>query len=371
MTFAFARIGAVVAMRVEDYYPKGKRWWVRLHEKGGKRHEMPAHHNLEAYLDAYIEAAGIRDGGKAPLFRSAAGRTGTLTDKADEPGRCLAHDPAPRRRSRHAGQDRLPYLPRHRHHRLSRSRRHAWRTPRPWPRMKARARPSSTIAPATRSRSMRSSGSRFRTYDAKEPIWTTPINRLRQLAQRLWRQLERLHLLSWLSELLGWQKVLISSLAAIFLAVKAVSEQLPTSVIILVAFGEFAAVLIVLDVTLRLRARLSRSKSVPKERLTPPATDAEEVIPASEEMLNQREEMLEGTLTLDTITWKTRVPFEHPFLRKPKVSLWRADGQAVGEPSIDEVTPDYFTVSMNNSDLRGQWTWRARGVVSRVNRRRQ
>jgi len=81
MTFAFARIGAVVAMRVEDYYPKGKRWWVRLHEKGGKRHEMPAHHNLEAYLDAYIEAAGIRDAGKAPLFRSAAGRTGTLTEK--------------------------------------------------------------------------------------------------------------------------------------------------------------------------------------------------------------------------------------------------------------------------------------------------
>jgi site-specific recombinase XerD len=66
MTFAFARVGAVVAMRVEDYYPKGKRWWVRLHEKGGKRHEMPAHHNLEAYLDTYIEAAGIGDGGKAP-----------------------------------------------------------------------------------------------------------------------------------------------------------------------------------------------------------------------------------------------------------------------------------------------------------------
>jgi integrase len=81
MTFAFARIGAVVATCVEDYFPQGKRWWVRLHEKGGKRHEMPAHHNLEAYLDAYIEAAGIRDGGKAPLFRSAAGRTGTLTEK--------------------------------------------------------------------------------------------------------------------------------------------------------------------------------------------------------------------------------------------------------------------------------------------------
>lgn len=81
MTFAFARIGAVVGMRVEDYYPKGKRWWVRLHEKDGKRHEMPAHHTLEAYIDAYIEAAGIRDDGKSTLFRSASGRTGALTDK--------------------------------------------------------------------------------------------------------------------------------------------------------------------------------------------------------------------------------------------------------------------------------------------------
>ena len=80
MTFAFARIGAVVAIRVEDCYPKGKRWWVRLHEKGGKRHEMPAHHNLEAYLDAYIKAAGVGEDGKSPLF--SAGRTDMLTDRA-------------------------------------------------------------------------------------------------------------------------------------------------------------------------------------------------------------------------------------------------------------------------------------------------
>ena len=79
MTFAFARIGAVVAMRVEDYYPEGKRWWVRLHEKGGKRHEMPAHHKLEAYIDEYLAAAGIRDEAKGPLFRSAIGKTGVLT----------------------------------------------------------------------------------------------------------------------------------------------------------------------------------------------------------------------------------------------------------------------------------------------------
>jgi len=80
MVFTFARVGAVVAMHVEDYYPQGKRWWVRLHEKGGKRHEMPAHHTLEAYLDAYLDAAGHRDSGKTPLFRAAVWNTGALTD---------------------------------------------------------------------------------------------------------------------------------------------------------------------------------------------------------------------------------------------------------------------------------------------------
>jgi integrase/recombinase XerD len=81
MTYAFARIGAVAAMKVEDYYPEGKRWWVRLHEKGGKRHEMPAHHKLEAFIDEYLAAAGIRDDGRGPLFRSAIGKTGVLTGK--------------------------------------------------------------------------------------------------------------------------------------------------------------------------------------------------------------------------------------------------------------------------------------------------
>ena len=48
MAYSFARVSAAVAMRVEDYYATGKRWWVRLHEKGGKRHEMPCHHNLRS-----------------------------------------------------------------------------------------------------------------------------------------------------------------------------------------------------------------------------------------------------------------------------------------------------------------------------------
>jgi site-specific recombinase XerD len=81
MAFTFARIGAVLGMKVEDYYPNGKRWWVRLHEKGGKFHEVPAHHTLEEYLDAYIQAAGIAADPKSPLFRSANRRSGKLTDR--------------------------------------------------------------------------------------------------------------------------------------------------------------------------------------------------------------------------------------------------------------------------------------------------
>jgi hypothetical protein len=49
-------------MGVEDYFSNGKRWWLRLHEKGGKRHEMPTHHKLEQFLDEYLDAAGIRHG---------------------------------------------------------------------------------------------------------------------------------------------------------------------------------------------------------------------------------------------------------------------------------------------------------------------
>lgn len=70
MVYSFARVGAAVAMKVEDFYAEGKRWWLRLHEKGGKRHEVPAHHNADEYLDDYLKAAGIGQQKKSPLFRT-------------------------------------------------------------------------------------------------------------------------------------------------------------------------------------------------------------------------------------------------------------------------------------------------------------
>jgi integrase/recombinase XerD len=70
LVFSFARIGAVVKMNVRDYYANGKRYWLRLHEKGGKFHEVPVHHRAEEYLDAYVGAARIRDDQAGPLFRT-------------------------------------------------------------------------------------------------------------------------------------------------------------------------------------------------------------------------------------------------------------------------------------------------------------
>lgn len=78
MVYTFARVGAATQMRLEDVYVQARKTWVRLHEKGGKEHEMPCHGNLEAWLRAYIDGASLV-GGKTYLFRSAAGRTGELS----------------------------------------------------------------------------------------------------------------------------------------------------------------------------------------------------------------------------------------------------------------------------------------------------
>jgi integrase len=80
MVFSFARVGAALAMRVDDVYVQHRRLWVRLREKGGKRHEMPCHHTLEAYLHAYLDGTGIGDDPKGPLFRTIGRGTGQLSN---------------------------------------------------------------------------------------------------------------------------------------------------------------------------------------------------------------------------------------------------------------------------------------------------
>jgi site-specific recombinase XerD len=80
MVYSFARVGAAIGMKVGDYFQHRKRWWLRLHEKGGKRHEVPCHPTLEEYLNAWIAAAGISRHKKGPLFRTVS-RGGGLSDR--------------------------------------------------------------------------------------------------------------------------------------------------------------------------------------------------------------------------------------------------------------------------------------------------
>jgi len=73
MVYSFARVSAVLQMRVEDYYWQARRPWLRLHEKGGKLHCVPAHPQVEAYLEAYL---ALSEGSevKAWLFRTRTGK---------------------------------------------------------------------------------------------------------------------------------------------------------------------------------------------------------------------------------------------------------------------------------------------------------
>ena len=82
MLYSFARVGAVVKLRVRDFYRQSTKAWFVLDEKGGKQNRVPAHHQAAEWVTQYIDKAGIAEQRDMPLFRSVLGRTGQLTDHA-------------------------------------------------------------------------------------------------------------------------------------------------------------------------------------------------------------------------------------------------------------------------------------------------
>jgi site-specific recombinase XerD len=69
-------------MRVEDYFIKGRRGWVKLYKRGNKSYLMPCHHRLDEMLDEYIEETKLAGDPKGWLFRSASNNVGTaLTER--------------------------------------------------------------------------------------------------------------------------------------------------------------------------------------------------------------------------------------------------------------------------------------------------
>jgi len=70
MLYSFAHASAIIGMQMADYYPYGKRWWFRLHEKGGEFHEVPARHKAEDFMNAYLKASSIAVDLKGLLFHT-------------------------------------------------------------------------------------------------------------------------------------------------------------------------------------------------------------------------------------------------------------------------------------------------------------
>lgn len=111
MVFTFARVGAAVGMRVEDYFIQGRRGWIRLHEKGGKRHDVPANHNLDQYLETYIESTGLGTDPKGPLFRTVFGKTDRLMHRPMSQADAYRMIPEAGESRRHSYKDWKPHLP--------------------------------------------------------------------------------------------------------------------------------------------------------------------------------------------------------------------------------------------------------------------
>lgn len=70
MAYSFARIAAVSALKVSDVFRQQQRLWLRLSEKGGKTIDVPCHHQLEANLAAWMDAAGLAFHPNRPLFQT-------------------------------------------------------------------------------------------------------------------------------------------------------------------------------------------------------------------------------------------------------------------------------------------------------------
>ena len=111
MLYSFARVSAVIGMRRQDYFRQERQGWLRLHEKGGKRHDVPAHHRAAEALDKYVEAAGRARGADGDALPE----RGAGWAAADGPGALAASRPGDDQAAGGGGGspalDLLPHVP--------------------------------------------------------------------------------------------------------------------------------------------------------------------------------------------------------------------------------------------------------------------
>jgi integrase/recombinase XerD len=68
LLYSWARVSAVVGLKVEDYYERKGERWIRLHEKRGKIHEVPVHSKAREAIDQWVLAYNLASDPSAPLF---------------------------------------------------------------------------------------------------------------------------------------------------------------------------------------------------------------------------------------------------------------------------------------------------------------
>jgi integrase/recombinase XerD len=68
LLYSWARVSALVTLKVEDYYQRKGERWLRLQEKRGKIHEMPVHSKAREAVDQWLLASGLGSNPSAPLF---------------------------------------------------------------------------------------------------------------------------------------------------------------------------------------------------------------------------------------------------------------------------------------------------------------
>jgi integrase/recombinase XerD len=68
LAYSWARVSALVGLKVQDYYSRKEGRWLRLEEKRGKIHEVPVHSKAQEAVDRWLEASGLAANPGAPLF---------------------------------------------------------------------------------------------------------------------------------------------------------------------------------------------------------------------------------------------------------------------------------------------------------------
>ena len=132
-------------LRLGDFQHDGTQYVLRFQEKGGKSREIPVRHDLEGYILAYVDAAGIAAEAKdRPLFRSTLRHDEQLTGNAADQKADLRAGQAAAEGCRAAVAAVAAFLPGDGDHRPVERRACRWRMFNTWPGMRSRERPGFT-----------------------------------------------------------------------------------------------------------------------------------------------------------------------------------------------------------------------------------